>query len=112
MIIILLLTMTPGENMPQTSLWDEILSFDKIAHIFIFAVLVYLMIIGLRKQYSYVFLRQYALRTSLITGIAYGLIIEIIQYYIPGRSFELADLLADSAGCFLGLGLFFVVYKF
>ncbi len=112
MVIILLLTLTPGENMPSTSLWDELLSLDKIAHLFIFSVLVFLMIVGLSKQYAYVYLRKYALKISVITGIVYGIIIEIIQQFIPGRSFELADIVADSVGCLIGLGLFFIVYKF
>ena len=112
MVIVLLLTLTPGENMPKTALWDELLSLDKIAHVLIFAILVYLMIVGMSKQYTYLYLRRHALGISLLTGIGYGILIEIIQQFIPGRSFELADILADSAGCFLGLGLFFMVYKF
>lgn len=112
LLLILLLTLTPGENMPQTSLWENLLSFDKVAHFFIFGVLVFLMIIGLSKQYRYLFLRNKAVQISLAVGIAYGIIIEIIQQFIPGRGFEVADIAANTIGCFMGYGLFYVVYKF
>lgn len=98
--------------MPQTSLWENLLSFDKVAHFFIFGVLVFLMIIGLSKQYRYLFLRNKAVQISLAIGIAYGIIIEIIQQFIPGREFEVADIVANTIGCFMGYGLFYVIYKF
>lgn len=112
LLLVLLLTLTPGENMPQTSLWEDLLSFDKVAHFFIFGVLVFLMIIGLSKQYRYQFLRSKAVQVSLAIGIAYGIIIEIIQLFIPGRGFEVADIIANTIGCFMGFGLFYLVYRF
>lgn len=70
------------------------------------------MIIGLSKQYTYHLLRQKAVIVSLSVSILYGVIIEVIQYTIPGRQFELLDILANSLGCFTGLGVFYLVYKF
>ncbi len=38
----------------------------------------------------------------VLGGIAYGTIMEFVQkYWIPNRSFELADIAADSVGCAL-----------
>lgn len=35
--------------------------------------------------------------------ISYGILMELVQkYWIPNRSFELQDILADTAGCMLG----------
>lgn len=111
LLLVLLLTLTPGKNMPETSLWQDLLSFDKVAHFFIFAVLVFLMIIGLSKQYRYLLLRRKAISISLITAIVYGILIEIIQHTIPGRAFEFSDIMANTIGCFMGTGLFYIVYK-
>lgn len=97
--------------MPETSLWSELLSFDKVAHFSVFSILTVLMIVGLTKQYSYLFLRRKAINISLLTGIVYGLLIEIIQQLIPGRHFELADVIANSFGCFIGVGIFYLIYK-
>ena len=112
LLLVLLLTLTPGENMPQTNVWHELLSFDKVAHFFMFATLVFLMIIGLTKQYTFVKLRRDAVVISLSAGVIYGLLIEIIQFLIPGRSFEFSDFAANFFGCFIGYGLFYLVYKF
>ena len=111
-LLIMLLTLSPGESMPRTNLWQELLNFDKAAHFFVFSILVLLMIVGLSKQYTYEKLRRKAVVYSLSASIGYGLLIEAIQYAIPDRSFELADLLANTTGCFIGYGLFYLLYKF
>lgn len=112
MLLVLLLTLTPGEDMPKTHLWSDILSFDTVAHFGVFGILVFLMIIGLSKQYTYHFLRKKAIVVSILVSILYGIIIELLQQAIPGRHFELFDILANSLGCFVGLGVFYLVYKF
>ena len=48
-------------------------------------------------------LKKYFLAVTL-AGIAYGTTMEFVQkYWIPNRSFELLDILADSIGCLLAL---------
>lgn len=111
MLLILLLTLTPGENMPQTGLWEEFLNFDKVVHLSIFGAMVFLLIISLSKQYTFLYLRRHAIGVSVATGILYGILIELIQNLIPGRSFEFADVIANSLGCLTGYGIFFLVYK-
>ena len=112
LLIVLLLTLTPGESMPRGGLWTNLLSFDKIAHFFVFCILVFLMIIGFSKQYTFEKLRLNAVTYSVVFGILYGLLIEIIQYFIPGRAIEPLDILANTIGCFIGLGIFYLIYKF
>ncbi len=112
LLIILLLTLTPGSALPKTSLWVELLSFDKVVHFFVYSVLTLLMIIGFTKQYTYASLRRYAVATALIVGISYGIIIEFVQLSVPGRDLELMDMVANSIGCFLGYGIFYVIYKY
>lgn len=112
MLLVLLLTLTPGGNMPQTNLWADFMSFDTIAHFGFFGIMVFLMIIGFSKQYSFHFLRIRAIPVALTVSIVYGVLIEGLQHFIPGRFFELSDILANSLGCFVGVGLFYIVYKF
>ena len=39
----------------------------------------------------------------MILGFLYGIAMELVQkYFIPFRSFDLGDILADGVGCFLG----------
>jgi VanZ family protein len=110
-LLILLLTLTPGDSMPDLSIWD-LLSFDRFAHLFVFGVLVLLLSIGLTKQYSSLFLRFNAAKLAFLFSFGYSLIIELLQELIPGRSVELNDLIANSAGCLTGSLVFYLIYKF
>ena len=87
------------------------LSFDKLAHFAIFAILTVLWIIGLTKQYTYMSLRFNAEKVAVIGSIAVSLLMELFQAFIPGRTFEYYDMLANTLGVFLGLGSFYLVYK-
>jgi glycopeptide antibiotics resistance protein len=97
--------------MPDLSIWD-LLSFDRFAHLFIFCILVFLMTIGFTKQYSFLFLRFNAANISFLFSFGFSLIIELIQGAIPGRSAELYDVIANSAGCISGYLIFYLIYKF
>ncbi|EMR04548.1 VanZ family protein [Cesiribacter andamanensis] len=111
-LLILLLTLAPGSAIPVTSLWwAELISIDKVVHFLIFAVLVLLMIVGFTKQYTYAFVRKHAVPLALAVSIGYGILIEVLQMSIPGRYLEFMDLVANSIGCFLGYGIFYLVYK-
>ncbi|WP_296619434.1 VanZ family protein [Marivirga sp.] len=109
-MLILLLGLTPGESMPITNVWD-FLSFDKIAHFFVFAVLVFLFILGFSKQYTFLFFRYYAVPLAIGISILYGLIIEIGQTFIPERGLEPLDILANTIGVFAGWFAFYMIYK-
>jgi VanZ family protein len=110
-LLILLLTLSPGNALPETNLWEELISADKVVHFMIFCILVLLMIVGFTKQYAYAYLRKHAVPLSLLISISYGILIEIIQIPIPGRHLEVMDMLANTIGCFLGYGIFYLVYK-
>jgi len=62
---------------------------DKIAHGIAFFVLAFL--------YSHSLGKDYAVRTIMILA-SFGLFIELIQYFLPWRSFSLLDWLADIIG--------------
>ncbi len=109
-LLILLLGLSPGEAMPDTDVWD-FLSFDKVAHFFIFAVLSFLLIIGFTKQYSFKFVKYNAQILAIGFSIFYSLLIELGQALIPGRSMEYADLLANCIGALSGWVIFYLIYK-
>lgn len=73
---------------------------DKVGHFGMFAVLGALLAWGLHRA---------AIRASiawpLLAGLALGAIDELHQRTLPNRSSELADLVADVAGCALALWL-------
>jgi VanZ family protein len=97
--LILVLSLMPGE---QTNLMMfGIPHFDKIGHFGMYAIwafLVYYAFSG-SNRISY---RHAFLIAMVICGLA-GILLEFGQYYFAkGRSFDLADMLANAAGAILG----------
>lgn len=45
----------------------------------------------------------------LLVVFVWGVLMEIGQRYVPGRSFEYADMLANGVGIILGVGVFAAV---
>ena len=73
------------------------------SHILLYAVLAYLLARAMNFQAPFSFRKL-----GLILGLStlYGLSDEIHQIFVPGRGFELVDLLMDSIGALLGLGIY------
>lgn len=108
--MIMLTTLLPSTFMPATTVWD-LFSFDSFAHIFLFSVLVFLMIVGLKKQFSFPQFRHYAIRYAFLISLIYGAIIELLQhYFIYGRDGNMVDFVSNSIGCLLGIIFFKWVY--
>jgi VanZ family protein len=84
---------------------------DKLGHAFIFAVLVYFLMLGFIKQWRFSFLLNKIRVISLIIAIIYAIIIELIQHYLTvDRMADYWDVVADIVGALLGLAMFHTVY--
>ncbi len=111
-LIILLLTGLPGSYFPTiTTFWDW-LGPDKLVHLFIFGVMVFLIMFGFREQYFQSKKRyQFGIVSVVITSL-YGLLTEILQVYVfIGRSGNRFDFYADAVGAILGWAFFFLIYR-
>lgn len=82
-----LLLLLPGEYVPDFNIWD------KLEHAGMFFPMLWLALLayapGLR------------LMPLTVTLVAYGITIELIQYFVPGRSCSGLDVLADTTGVVL-----------
>ncbi len=104
-LVIAYLSTMGGINLPQ-SLW-EIVAVDKIGHFLVYAILVILLLIGLKK--SKLDLSTKRVTWVLLSCIGYSIMLEFVQlYFFPHRYFEYLDILANIIGCTLG----YLVYKF
>ncbi len=87
-LAILVLTMLPTVAM------EIVYATDKFAHFIAFFIL------------SFLLWSAYKLPQPFITSVfllgGFGLVIELLQYYIPYRSFSLFDFAADVAGVVVG----------
>jgi len=111
-LIILLLTGMPGSYFPKvTTFWDW-LEPDKAVHLFIFGVLAFLILFGYREQYFNSKNRYIFGVVTVITTAVYGLVTEVLQYYVfVGRSGNRFDFFADAVGAVLGWLLFNYLYR-
>ena len=101
--LVLVLTLTPAENMPVTPPW-ELLSFDTAAHAFVFVVQAALAVVSARRQTRWRWLRRHAYLVLLFACVGFGLLIEVLQMTMQlGRHGEWSDALSDGLGAAIGL---------
>jgi len=106
-IILFTATTIPGNQLPDFHVSDKIEHFSAF---FILATLLNLTMIYQRKS---LLLFKYAALVTIIICLSYGAIDELHQMFIPGRTADFRDWLADSTGVMLGvLILNFVKYLF
>ena len=96
----------PGEEFPEAG-WLEDIQLDKIVHVGLFFTLVILWCLPSGARTS----RERTNRVYIYITLAflvYGIAIEFIQrYFVPHRSFDIFDIVADTVGCVAG----FIVAK-
>ena len=101
-IVATLLFCLPGDRLSEAS-WLEDLELDKVVHIGLFAVLVFLSCLPLQSLIESKYRRNRSYAWIAIGFIAYGIAIEFIQRdLIPYRSFDIYDIVADTMGCIIG----------
>lgn len=84
----------PAIELPKV----EIISFDKVVHMGVFGVLAGLCYISLLNIHSRNILTNNIYLSAGILSIIYGATDEIHQYFVPNRSSEVQDWLADVVG--------------
>ena len=98
----------PGQQFPALG---DLFSFDKLAHLGVFAILTLLMIIGFSKQYRYPKLRANSIKFSIIISMAYASILELGQALIPDRYANFYDMAFNTMGVLMGYLFFLIIYK-
>ena len=98
----------PGQQFPTLG---NLFSFDKLAHLGVFAVLVLLMIVGFTKQYTFLKLQKNAVKYSLIISLCYASILELGQSLIPDRYANIYDMAFNLIGVMIGYIFFLIIYK-
>jgi len=95
--LILFFSVLPYSIMPALTIsW-----FDKIVHFFEYFILGILVVRAYYRISDRISYRN--LSFVLILGSGYGILIELIQRYIPGRSASLTDVVANFAGLLIGI---------
>src|SRR5689334_20778044 len=97
LIFISILFVLPGSALPKENFLTDI-HFDKWVHIGLFFILVYLWRSAYEgKQMGSIFF-------LLVFSLCYGFAVEFVQEnWVPNRSFDLYDVLADMTGAVLAI---------
>jgi len=98
--ILLIFGLSAIPNVPTVRF---IISPDKVVHAGIYFILCLLARRAFFHQERFSFLKRHAMLAALLFTILYGIIDEIHQIYVPGRTADVFDALADTVG-----GLLFV----
>ena len=97
----LLLTLTSWPKPPQVPVLTEIPDFDKLVHFGLYAGEAFFLYASVAWPGRAVFSLARALAVAG-TMAAWGVADEVHQHWIPGRSMEGEDVLADVAGAAVG----------
>jgi VanZ family protein len=95
-LIIWIATLSPG-NGKTLGHWDKVIHF--LSYFF------------LSIPIALLHPKDWKLYSGLFFSILMGITIEYIQQYIPGRNFELTDILANSLGSISGIIITLIYYK-
>ena len=98
----------PSDAIPVSS---ALLSYDKIVHTCVFALLSGLIafgvqttkILGKSKKSKYLWV--------LVISIAYSAVLELLQQFSPGRMADLYDLVANVVGTVIGIIIFHIFFR-
>jgi hypothetical protein len=100
--LILVLISLPGSKIPEVETWLNDIYFDKWVHTVLFAGLVFLFIFPVSKMPLALQVKKNLAIKIVIAACTWGLTTEFIQkFFIPDRSFDPFDLIADSFGAMI-----------
>lgn len=98
----------PGKELPKFGAWFEQISFDKLIHTFLFGMLAALWMLPVAlSTVSIQHKIHWFIKVTIATAI-WGLAAELTQkYFIPMRSYDVVDLVANTLGAVIA----FVYFK-
>ena len=106
MILIFIQSSIPRITLPDLGFdWQ-----DKLLHFTVYGILSALLVRGMRESVNQLF-KKYHLLLSIIFTSVYGLSDEVHQYFVPGRSSELSDWLADTTGAVVIIACYYLYRK-
>lgn len=107
-IIILLATLTPGEQLPKT---PDVIGFDKLIHVGLFLILTFLWNrVGNKEKYLEI-VKKKIITNYLVFGIVFAILVEYLQIYVPNRSFDYWDMIANLSGGTIGTICFYILQR-
>jgi hypothetical protein len=106
-LLIIFLTVIPGALIPKVPAFIDLFKPDKLVHLFVFGVFIFLLMYGILRDERMVRFKVYAAPLALNIGFLLSGLTEIMQkYWISGRVASVYDFVANVAGCLIGWWVF------
>lgn len=102
-LVLFIATTIPGHDLPDVKM------SDKIEHFGAYMVLAVLLCFTYSFQQKFNFLRKNPFIYTFATIFLYGGLDELHQLFIPGRSCDIRDLIADVSGALIGIGIVYLI---
>ena len=101
-ILTIILLVIPGSQFPKAKLF-QIAGLDKVIHIGMFFLLTLLFSHPFKHASTTNTKKKIYFLQIAALALFYGIIMEFVQkYFVPNRSFEIADILVDGIGAAIG----------
>lgn len=97
--ILLIFWLSSIKTLPHVT--TPIISADKLAHISIYFVLCWFFHRAFLFQQSLPLFKKWSLLSAFILTCLYGYFDEVHQLFVPGRTYDYFDMLADAIGAFI-----------
>jgi VanZ family protein len=81
-------------------------SNDKLGHFIAYAVLTFFLLLAFQKEKRNRIVKLVGLSAT------YGVILEVLQLWVPGRHFSYLDLVANVSGVIIGYFLYFLLKRY
>lgn len=104
-LILFIATSLPTDYIPSVGVGD------KFSHFFAYMVLSVLLYFTFSLQTRSEILKKYPAIMTILVGSVYGILDELHQMLIPGRSAEFLDWIADFVGTIVGVLLARLLYR-
>ncbi|MDR1897903.1 MAG: VanZ family protein [Prevotellaceae bacterium] len=106
LVVIVIGSLLPGDNLPATSIFARIPHFDKMVHFILYFTFTLFLMSGFSRQYkNNSGFKKKAYVYSFIIAFLLGASIEFIQEHV-GRSYDEMDMIANTTGIAVSLLLF------
>lgn len=106
-VILAVLMLLPQDAFPDSKLF----SYDKLAHIGVFIIFSVLVLAGYHLKGLLNANKTIYRNRSLTICLVYGIVLEFLQQFVPGRMSDIYDLIANFTGALLGVIVFMIFIK-